>query len=264
MYKLLIFCLLASCASMKQDDPKPLFEKATAVNAYLSIFKLHPDYSSFLEKTKSDLTKTLPKYTDQGDLNSCSAFSVANALEHVYFHKYGKFFNSSKLFLYYNSRDNKNKDDGADVRDAILAMMTKGVTTVRYWPYIEQNYKQKPPESAYSSALSYRASKAYKVANEDVIKALSNGYPVIVSCTIYEQFHSLNADNFVMTLPGKKDKEAGEHAMIIVGHDDKTQLYLINNSWGEDWGHNGTCYMPYSYMTSNKFINACWIIDYVK
>lgn len=262
MYKLILCCLLVGCVSV--EDPLPLLTTKPTQGTRIQPFSLHPNYSEFEEKSKSDLSSLLPKETAQGDLNSCSAFAVGNTFEYIYRHRYGKTFNSSKLFLYYNSRVDKNKDDGAELKDAILSLMNDGITTNKYWPYDISAYKTKPPEDAYTSAKNYKAYKAYLVQPSDIRKALSNGYPVIVNCLIYKPFPLLNQDNFTVTMPSSRDKPIGDHAMIIVGHDNKTQLYLINNSWGIDWGLNGVCYAPYEYINSRKITGECWIIEYVE
>lgn len=264
MYKLIILCLLAGCAAPSYVDPKPLIGYDNSGETRQLPFAAHRNYDQFTEKVKSDLTRWLPKYEDQGDINSCTAFSVANVIEGLYKHKYDRFLSSSKLFLYYNAREDKLRDDGVNIDDAIESAMNKGITTTYYWPYIRENLKIKPSPVSYSSALNYRINKAYKVDHKDITKALSNGYPVIVGCSIYQQFDSLDKDNYIMTLPNKKEKNIGFHAMIIVGHNNKSQLYLVNNSWGRDWGLNGTCYVPYEYIHNIKLTKTCWILDYVE
>lgn len=264
MYKLIVFCLLASCASLQQTNPKPLFGYIEKKDKIEFLFSEHPRYLEFKEAAKSDLSKWLPKYEQQGKLSSCTAFCVANVVEGIYKKKYGHFFGSSKLFLYYNGRIDKKRDDGSPISHTIASAIREGITTTKYWPYIEQNRFITPPEVAYVMALNYRVSRAYKVDNKDVARALSNGYPVIIGVEVYKQFDNLNKDSYIVTLPNKKEKSTGYHAMIIVGHNNKTQLYLVNNSWGKEWGLGGTCYVPFGYVMNKKITKECWTIDYVE
>lgn len=51
--------------------------------------------------------------------------------------------------------------------------------------------------------------------------------------------------------------------MICVGYDDQEEVFIIRNSWGEDWGDNGYCYIPYAYMTDTELCWDCWAIQSV-
>ena len=35
------------------------------------------------------------------------------------------------------------------------------------------------------------------------------------------------------------------HAMVIIGYDDTKQSWLVLNSWGANWGNNGTIWLKY-------------------
>ncbi|HEY9830232.1 MAG TPA: C1 family peptidase, partial [Stenomitos sp.] len=52
----------------------------------------------------------------------------------------------------------------------------------------------------------------------------------------------------------------GAHAMLCVGYSDKSQAFIVRNSWGESWGHKGYCYIPYAYMTNPEYCWDCWKI----
>jgi len=44
--------------------------------------------------------------------------------------------------------------------------------------------------------------------------------------------------------------------MLCVGYSDTDQVFIVRNSWGASWGHNGYCYIPYEYMANEDF-NFC-------
>lgn len=245
-------------------EPPPLVGYIGSQTETKLLFAQHRHYSQFKENAKSDLTKNLPKYTDQGNLNSCTAFVVANVMEGLYHKRYGKWITSSKLFLYYNSRGLKWQDSGTHIPTTILSAIYQGIPLEKYWPYAIDRWKIKPTAEAYTNALNFRINKAYKLDNTEIIKALSNGYPVIIGCAVFKQFYSLNNQDYVLQLPDKKEKASDQHSMIIAGHNNKTKLYLVNNSWGKEWGLDGTCYIPYEYIHDKKLTMACWILDYVE
>jgi hypothetical protein len=39
----------------------------------------------------------------------------------------------------------------------------------------------------------------------------------------------------------------GGHAMVVVGYDDCRQAFRVRNSWGENWGDNGSIWVDYNY-----------------
>ena len=52
----------------------------------------------------------------------------------------------------------------------------------------------------------------------------------------------------------RPDFDAGGHAIVIMGWDDRYG-FLLRNSWGGAWGINGTCWLPYTYL---EYAFECW------
>jgi hypothetical protein len=78
-------------------------------------------------------------------------------------------------------------------------------------------------------------------------KVLAEGYPVLVSHTLYDSFHS--AKDVWRTQPGEataSDRHRS-HAMVIVGYDDEKfgGAFRYLNSWGPKWGDGGYIWVPY-------------------
>lgn len=81
-----------------------------------------------------------------------------------------------------------------------------------------------------------------------VKKVLAEGYPVLVSHTLYDSFHG--AKEVWRTLPAEAtaSDRHGSHAMVIVGYDDEKHggAFRYLNSWGPDWGDGGFIWVPYA------------------
>jgi hypothetical protein len=79
-------------------------------------------------------------------------------------------------------------------------------------------------------------------------KVLAEGYPVLVSHTLYDSFHS--AKDVWRTQPGEAtaSDRHGSHAMVIVGYDDNKYggAFRYLNSWGSGWGDDGFIWVPYT------------------
>lgn len=41
------------------------------------------------------------------------------------------------------------------------------------------------------------------------------------------------------------DQPHARHAMVTVGYDEPSQHYLFRNSWGEEWGQGGYCWVDF-------------------
>lgn len=49
--------------------------------------------------------------------------------------------------------------------------------------------------------------------------------------------------------------------MLCVGYSDPDRIFIVRNSWGNDWGDNGYCYIPYDYLMNSTYnFNDSWIV----
>jgi C1A family cysteine protease len=77
---------------------------------------------------------------------------------------------------------------------------------------------------------------------------------------VYSSFYDIeNTSTAVLSMPTIKDELVGGHAMTIVGYDLNKKLLLVRNSFGEDWGLDGYCWMPFEFVNDNVWDS--WIFD---
>ncbi|UJR25847.1 hypothetical protein I4U23_007197 [Adineta vaga] len=53
------------------------------------------------------------------------------------------------------------------------------------------------------------------------------------------------------------------HTVLIVGYDDETKHFHVQNSYGRDWGQDGCFYIPYKYVLDQNLVptgNDIWAI----
>jgi hypothetical protein len=50
------------------------------------------------------------------------------------------------------------------------------------------------------------------------------------------------------TNTNNKETLYGYHCVSIIGYNDATRQVLCMNTWGTDWGHNGSFYLPYDFV----------------
>jgi C1A family cysteine protease len=215
---------------------------------------------------KVDLRPHMPSVYDQGELGSCTGNAIAGAVEYLWM-KSGRVVVPSRLFIYYGERvieGTVRQDAGAEIRDGIKVISTKGACLEPTWPYVISKFARKPTAKAFSEGLKHRASSYARVDNSKsthVMGALAAGFPVVFGFTVYDSFES---DEVARTgrvpMPSKSEKALGGHAVLAVGYDAAQRVFIVRNSWGAGWGDHGYFYMPFEYACSTDLADDFWVV----
>ena len=221
-----------------------------------------------------------PPILDQGDIGSCTANALSAAVQFDR-RKNGDTpdFTPSRLFIYYNERQIEGTiptDAGANLRDGIQSLANQGVCPETEWPYDDtagdsQTHAfpvgsppvTQPPQQSYDDAANYKI-VSYQSITQDLSQlrgALAQGFPFVMGFTVYGSWYNVEPVPTTITLPTGDDTSIGGHAVMIVGYDDSTQLFTVQNSWGTGVGDNGYFYMPYSYITNSNLASDFWMIQ---
>ncbi|KEP46627.1 papain cysteine protease family protein [Rhizoctonia solani 123E] len=236
-------------------------------------FDPHHSLGQVVDLRRNDL----PAY-DQGQMKSCTANAVAAAFEFSAMKENLPQFSPSRLFIWYNSRaKSQNREDvkknvGTSVRIAIQSVFPKasGVCSEEDWSYQVGKYNkktmyfvpkakaaQKPPVSAMKhahqhTAVSYRR---FSTNNQDhlceqLMQCLDKGVPWVFGMNHCDVLHhpSMKTNGWVANKPSAaqlKDN-TNRHSLMAVGYIKDKKLFIIRNSWGENWGDNGHFYMPFN------------------
>lgn len=186
---------------------------------------------------------------NQGKIGSCVAHSLSEVVEYFNKQQHNVNYVMSTDFIYGNRRTSDYKGDGMVVRDALKAVQKYGdiratkMSTNSEAPKaietFEANYETLKDE-AYRSRIS-----AYVrlVTPAEVKEFLFSHGPVVISMEWYSDFH-VDAQGF-LTSTYDKDAVKGGHCMVLYGW--TKEGWLIQNSWGTNWGTKGTCILPYEH-----------------
>lgn len=243
---------------------------------------LKDNYESHEVKVESvDLRSNFTKIKNQGQQGSCLSFTLTSIFEYMMKVSKQEDYDLSEAFLYYNARnldtdESTSNDNGSRFHPSIESLSKYGIALEKYWPYNENVYDKRPSEEAYKDAETRKLIKALNVecSVKAIKSALSDGYPVAGSFILYPSF---NQNGAYIQMPTKEEIESvnngneedeqmerhARHAMTIVGFSDELQMFLVRNSWGDDWGDRGYCYMPYAYIENNELFNFACIITEV-
>ncbi|CAF4628732.1 unnamed protein product, partial [Rotaria sp. Silwood2] len=175
----------------------------------------------------------------------------------------------SRLFIYYNGRvkggnDFNVTDSGCSMTDVIEALEEFGICLESIWPYDIKMVNRPPNNEAYEAAKDHKITEALQV-NIDLYEmksCLAQGFPFAFGLKLFASFDQAT-NTGVVPMPSATDRSRqshGNHALLAVGYSDQSQAFIVRNSWGEDWGDKGYCYIPYDYMTNNDYCFDVWTI----
>lgn len=218
-----------------------------------------------------DLQSKFPPPYDQGDLGSCTGNAIAGAIQFGRRKQKQKpDFTPARLFIYYNERaieGTVNVDSGAQIRDGIKSVVKQGACTEKTWPYQITQFTVKPPPPAFKEASKYQVTSYSRLTQTltQLKGCLASGYPFVFGFTVYESFESpAVAKSGVMPMPAASEKVLGGHPVVAAGYDDKSQRFIVRNSWGSKWGQKGYFTMPYAYITESNLADDFWTIRLVE
>ena len=212
----------------------------------------------------------MPAPYDQGQLGSCTANALAGAFEYEHIRQQLETFVPSRLFIYYGERALEGtiqSDAGAEIRDGIKVVARLGAPHETLWPYDIAKFTQKPSAKVYQDALKHRAISYFRIDHtslDELLACLAGGFPFVFGFTVYESFESPEVSKTgVVQMPGYGERVVGGHAVLAVGYDQKTDRFLVRNSWGIGWGQKGYFTIPFQYLTNRDLADDFWTIRVV-
>ena len=140
--------------------------------------------------------------------------------------------------------------------------------------YHSRNKNEEFQEFAYFDVSVYEASPKYKIENyatlfssrsssnfkiSAVKKSLAEYKAVVITMFLPKSFFSCDDVFYGGDEPGRNSG----HAMCLVGYDDSKYggSFLIQNSWGNDWGNNGYTWIPYSVFGDKKYLKGAYEVE---
>lgn len=216
---------------------------------------------------KVDLRSDMSPIVDQGALGSCTANAIASGLrEYLLVSSQEKWTALSRLFLYWHERKlegHVDEDSGAYIRDGMKVLQKIGVCPEEDYPYNIADFRDTPDPKAERDAANYKINDYHRITDLYALKAaLAEQSPVVIGLMLYESFQTPEtAQTGKIPAPKKKrERVLGGHAMLAVGYVDRGQSghVIVRNSWGEDWGDQGYCYIPYKMFQDPDSVMDMW------
>lgn len=186
----------------------------------------------------------MPEVKNQGSVGSCVAHSIATVIEYFSRLQGDESSEMSVGYIYGNRTNTDHKDWGMVVRKALEATCEYGDVTQALFPYNEEvpsiiSRFEENVCGLIAKAYPHRFSSYYRCRKENEIKtALTKGSPVVMVMKWYDDIEVV--DGVIQT---KAECADSSHCMVIYGWN--KQGWLIQNSWGTDWGYGGRAILSY-------------------
>ncbi|MEM7022431.1 MAG: C1 family peptidase [Pseudomonadota bacterium] len=201
----------------------------------------------------------LPSYSadgmilNQGQEGACTGFGLAACINYLNWERWlvagaqgAPPIKVSTRMLYHMARlydEWPGEDyDGSSCRGAMKGWHRHGVCSEALWPYRKRFVE--PGEGWQQNAASRPLGAYYRINKDSIVDmqaAIQEVHAIYVSAAVHAGWW-LNASDSLPVI-GMKEK-AGGHAFALVGYN--ADGFIVQNSWGEDWGYKGFAVMTYA------------------
>lgn len=226
-------------------------------------------------KESVDLRKFFTSVKNQSSLGACTSFAAVAMYEAMMNQAGVEGANDmSPAYLYFYSNIlNGRPAGGSNFYEQFEVLGTHGVCHEDLYIYDPESPGTKPSDKADEDAKNHRVISAKQIPLIDdpdkshtlkrnhtlLTSALSEGYPVGISLKVYDNLGTDGA--FILHPDDATDaKEDGWHAMVIVGYSEENGFYIVRNSWGQEFGEDGYCYIPTAYIDDPEYMDFACII----
>jgi hypothetical protein len=85
-----------------------------------------------------------------------------------------------------------DSDSGAQLRDEVINIESKGDSLQKVWPYNINKFAEKPPQACFKEAVNDKAVEYQRVIRDlnQMKGCLASGYPFVFGFSVYQSFES--------------------------------------------------------------------------
>ena len=207
---------------------------------------------------------------DQKSQGSCVAHGAQTSLE-ICYERAGQKRDFSRQYLYYYVRllgGTLGQLAGGGFTSQIGEVMEAGggVCMESTWPYKDENDGVEPSEGARIEARSLFGTDATKWVRIDSVnavkRALNLGKPVAITMYVHPgMMYQLGNNWREHDWDVMGNVAIGLHCVTVIGYDESVGRFLIENSWGSEWGDGGFFGMPYALLANSRCVIDAYYFD---
>jgi hypothetical protein len=201
---------------------------------------------------------------NQGSYGACTGFGTAGLLRSFFKRLTTQAVDFNPWFIYYNARKRsgwENEDKGAYPREIFQSLILDGCIEASSWEPGDKILDD-PPTFEDKDLIRFKGYKRFELGNiDDIHKTFSNyigteKLPIGIGMSIFQKATAI-ADKTGVFRFQRNDTNIGGH-WIFADAVTKEGLVIVN-SWGKEWGNNGTAIIPWD--TFKNFVFEAWSLN---
>jgi cathepsin K len=258
-----IFILFFPLVSYAQGNYSFGEKEFTLKNEESSKFTRYTKENFKLKDSVVDLEYLMPPAGDQGDKGSCWAWATTYAIRSVLDNQSTYLLSNSNLnqnnvyspeyvYQYYKGNQN-NCNWGAYSYEMLGKILADGSVKFIDFKYNENACNNQPSKSLKLKAKQYsKTDYTVELINDlySIQKILAQKQPLVISIRIDDYFSEKGNITVQNPFWTEYHTRKNNHAMVIVGYDNKIKALKVLNSWGKEFGKNGYVWISYSIINS--------------
>jgi hypothetical protein len=137
------------------------------------------------------------------------------------------------------------EDAGAYPQDVFDWWKKKGALPYSFWPYTDKFDTTSPPSKFDKEAAKWPLASYVRVTDGSagIISALAAGHFVAIGIPWPDQWFDCPVSGNLPIVTKSDFSLAGGHELFVYGYDKPSKKFLVQNSWGIDYGNKGHCRM---------------------
>jgi hypothetical protein len=177
------------------------------------------------------------------------------------------------LWFIIGKSDKGTNCGGTNFEPAMNALISKGAGNLNSVPYGKKidcsgtssgdvsNKLGKYRKIAHNKSLSGSGSGNEGMTLENFKGYLSQGKPILLGARLGDRFMSWNNASVISSdTYNDPGMQHAYHAMVVAGYDNSKNAFRVRNSWGADWGDNGSIWVDYDFFLKS-FCFAAFVAE---
>src|SRR5665648_38575 len=191
----------------------------------------------------------------QGSCVSCASSMAKSILDHV---KYNTSYPNSSIiyspaFLFNQCHVNPNNClEGSYVTSNLEVLKDQGICKLSDMTYDQSNCSTQPNSTQRNLAELHKIDHYYKIdpiSNSWIKEFINAGLPVLIVFQVDDFFYTATTTSIWKQF---SSGSRGYHCTLLYGWDDSKNAFAMLNSWGKNWGNNGTIWVDYNFVQTGS------------